>query len=319
MKRNLKIIGYLISGFVTLIWCVPTVNATAIQISGLSVSPAIEQLNLTVNQQTASFNCLITNNTNTTLKLTYSAQDFTALNNTSGSISFLPNSSPSTTYGLAEWIRFGVNETILAPKGSQIVPVTIINTEDLSPGGHYAAVKFTATSPLSSVSGDSFTANEVVSTLVFLTTSGHVIQAVKLKPLQLPWLTLQIPTSIHLVFDNIGNTQTVPQGLVTITSPSHSNIAKGPINIGSGLVLPATSRLYTVSLISEQTFNYPGIYNMKVSYQPAGSQSITTITKHFLYINEPLFIAVGAIIVIALLWIIRRYGLRQIYRMRRQA
>jgi hypothetical protein len=58
---------------------------------------------------------------------------------------------------------------------------------------------------------------------------------------------------------------------------------------------------------------------MKVSYQPAGSQSITTITKHFLYINEPLFIAVGAIIVIALLWIIRRYGLRQIYRMRRQA
>lgn len=209
--------------------------------------------------------------------------------------------------------------TTLAPNGSLIVPVTIINTENLSPGGHYAAVKFTASAPFPNTSGDYITANEVVSTLVFLTTYGHVIQAVRLEPLQLSWLTLQIPSSIHLVFDNIGNTQTVPQGLVTINNPFHHEVVKGLINIGSGLVLPATSRLYTVSLISNHTFSYPGIYTLKVSYQLAGSQSISTITKHFLYINEPLVIGVAVIVVIVIFWLIRRYGLQRIYIIRRKA
>jgi hypothetical protein len=68
-----------------------------------------------------------------------------------------------------------------------------------------------------------------------------------------------------------------------------------------------------------------GNYNMEFkicpgdSYQAADSQTVSKITKHFLYINEPLFIAVVAVIVITLLWLIRRYGLRQIYILRRKA
>jgi hypothetical protein len=319
MKWRLIILGGICGSFLPFILFGRPTDAAVVQVHGLSVSPAIEQLVVNSGQQTVSFNCLITNNTNSTLDLALSAQDFTALNNISGSINFLPNSAPNSTYGLADWIRFN-NDTIqLGPHISQLVPVTIINTENLAPGGHYAAIKFTASASLSSSSENRVSANEVISTLVFLTSSGHVVQSVQMSPLQQSWLTLQMPTSAHLVFKNIGNTQTAPQGLVTIDGPFHTAVARGLINVGSGLVLPATARLYNVPLTSEHAFTYPGIYTLKVSYQAAGSQTVMTVTKHFLYINEPLFIAVVAVIVITLLWLIRRYGLRQIYILRRKA
>jgi hypothetical protein len=318
MKKRILAICNVIGCLLVMFLFSGSAAAASIQLYGLSVTPALEQLTIASGQQTASFSCAITNNTNATLDLTMTAQDFTALNNTGG-VSFLTNSSPSNSNGLADWIKFGVHTAVLPAHSSQVIPVTIVNAVNLAPGGHYAALKFTAAMPNSTTSTNRILTQEVVTTLLFVIASGHAVQTIKLEPLQQSWLSLHIPSNAYLVFSNAGNTQTAPRGLVTIESPFHSEVARGIVNAGSGLVLPATSRLYNVPLRAEGSFNFPGIYTVIVHYGPNGTPSTQTITKHFLYINEPLFIAVVVMIIIAILWLLRRYGLRQIYIMRHKA
>jgi hypothetical protein len=260
-----------------------------------------------------SFDAQVTNNTRDQIVVDLSTTDFTALNETGG-VTFLPNTT-NDLHGLAQWLKPTYGQITLSPGASQTIPVTIAPKVRLAPGGHYGAILYRVDAS-SSLKGNQFNANEEVSTLVFLTTYGDSTQAIALHTPSLNSVMFNTPSSLNLVFTNSGNTQTTPRGLVIITGSAHKEIARGIVNIDSGLVLPGTTRLYSVSLTAEQHLHYPGIYSLQVSYRPDGAKVATVYTKTFLFVNWVLFLGFGVVVVLAILafWLIRRFKYNRRYR-----
>jgi hypothetical protein len=280
------------------------VSALSAPVYGITVSPAIKQINLESGQSTSTYNILITNNTSSTVTLYISAQNFTALNQTGG-VGLLGPSAPSEAHGLSEWLKINDPILTLAPKASQSVPITIYNAQDIAPGGHYAALLVAVEPPSSRSFGNQFSAHQVVSSLVFLTTAGHISYSVKLEPLQLPSITFNLPTSVNIVLDNTGNTQTAPRGLITLSGP-RGEIARGIINIGSGLILPNTSRIYTVKLLGEHKIVLPGIYTFHISYQANTISAAKLASVSFLYIDATMVIILVVLLLVVLTYVIHR-------------
>jgi hypothetical protein len=273
------------------------------KVYGLTVSPAIQQINLASGQNSASYLCLVTNNTNSTTNLVVTAQDFTAFNQFGGVGLISPN-SPSGNHGLIANLNIGVRQFTLTPGQSQQVPISVVNAQNLSPGGHYAAILIAVAPVASTVSGNKISTNQEVSSLLFITTAGNIMSSITMSSLQLASFNTNLPSSANLAFNNTGNTQTAPNGLVTLTGPG-GEFARGQINVGSGLVLPGTSRVYTVPLTYEGRVQFPGYYSLHVSYSAAGGQSVSTVSQSFFYISKIYLIIVSLIVLAGVVWLLR--------------
>jgi hypothetical protein len=273
---------------------------------GLTVSPAIEQLNLAQNQRTISFTSQVTNNTKNQLVVNVSTTDFTALNETGG-IVFLPNLT-TRPHGLAQWLKPADSRIILAAGHSQNIPITISLTPGLAPGGHYGAIVYRVITSNLAAKGNQVGSNEELTSLVFMTTASGGTQSVKLDKLSLSHVALKVPSTVDLVLTNTGNTQIAPSGLVTIVDPSNKEIARGIINVDSGLILPGSSRLYTVALNPETRFTYPGSYHLVAVYQANGRAKASIYIAPFLLINRPILIVAALVGLLIVVLLVRRFS-----------
>ena len=281
---------------------------------GLTISPAIEQLNLGLSQKSTSFESQITNNTKNQLVINISTTDFTATNETGG-IVFLPNLT-DRPHGLAQWLKPAETQIALPPGATRQVPIAINPTAKLAPGGHYGAVVYQVVASGSSAKGNQVSNNEEVSSLVFLTTATGGTQSVKLDKLSLSRVALKIPSTVDLVLTNTGNTQIAPSGLVTIVDPSNKEIARGIINVDSGLILPGTSRLYTVALRSQTRLNYPGNYHLVAVYQANGMAKASVYMASFLLVNRPIIVITVLLALLVIVLLVRRFSNGIVYRRR---
>jgi hypothetical protein len=93
--------------------------------------------------------------------------------------------------------------------------------------------------------------------------------------------------------------------VVTIVNHSGKEVARGIINPDSGLVLPGTSRLYTVALQSGAKTSYLGNYHLVVAYQANSTSKTSLYTASFLLVNKSI-IVVAALLVLALFIVIIR-------------
>ena len=280
-------------------------HASSTTVAGLTVSPAIQQVDLLKDQTNSSFTTQVTNNNAATITVRLSTNDFTALN-TTGQVAFYNNSPNPNPHGLAQWMKPAFTHFDLLPGATELIPVSIINVGTLAPGGHYGAIIYRVVVKGSSTTGNSVGSNEEVSTLVFLTTYNKGIQAVTMGNPHLNSLMLHIPTAVNLVLTNTGNTQTAPRGVVTVSTSSGKEIARGIIDIDSGLVLPSTSRLYAVALRAESGRNLPGLYKIHIVYRADGNTTSSTYTKTFILINEPIVVAAAVILLILTVFLIRK-------------
>jgi hypothetical protein len=283
---------------------------------GLTISPAIKQLNLASDQKSTSFTAQITNNTKSQLVVNVSTTDFTALNETGG-IVFLPNLT-NRPHGLAQWLKPAKTQVVLPPDGSQAVPIIVTPTAGLAPGGHYGALVYRVVAAGSGAKGNQVGSNQELTSLVFLTTANGGTQSVKLGKLSVGHVMLKIPSTINLVLTNTGNTQVAPSGLVTVADSSNKEVARGIINPDSGLVLPGTSRLYTVALRSEtKVVAYPGTYHLAVAYQANGMIKASVYSTNFLLVNKAILIVSGLFILLVAAGLIRRFSSGIVYRRRK--
>jgi hypothetical protein len=273
----------------------------------IAVSPAIEQINLKAGQTSTSFTTAITNNNKSPVGIEISMNDFTALNET-GSVSFLGTNYPGNSlHGLAAWMHAATPSISIAPGASQTIPISIPDTRGLAPGGHYGAVIFRVIPTTGSGKGQLST-NEEISTLVFLTTYSGRTQAISLQKPALNSIFTAMPSSLNLVFTSTGNTQTTPHGLVTVLDSKNKEIARGIINVDSGLVLPSTSRLYQVNLrYTKHTFR-PGTYHIRISYQAGDIAAAQIYSKSFWYVSRSVIVAVMVIALVIILLVVYKTG-----------
>ncbi len=295
----------------------PAVAAAAPAAQGVVVSPALEQINLPKDQDSAGFNLTVTNDTPLPLTITTRTDDFTALNNT-GSPQFLDNvDKKATPHGLAHWLTVSGGEFVLTPAASKSVAVSITDAASMGPGGHYGAVIFRVVPPPGGTGSNVIGANAELSSLVFLTTDNLGLQAIKLLKPMLGFASLELPGSVNLVFRNTGDVQVTPRGYVTITDTTDREIARGIINTDSGQILPETSRLYEVSLSSRGSFLWPGYYRLFVAYRYDGQATYANYEAQFWYVPGKFLVGAGAVALVVLVYLIRRLRPARFYRAKR--
>ncbi|HSX35789.1 MAG TPA: hypothetical protein VLH84_02535 [Patescibacteria group bacterium] len=277
-------------------------SADSITYKGITLTPAVINLDLQKGQTRASFDIQVSNNTSEPQALTISSIDFRSLNETGG-VAFIGSEASEFDhkYGLASWLDLGNGSVELAPGQTKTVSVAVDNRMDLSPGGHYAAVLFRSAG-VSSVTGGAnpVAINQVVSSLVFVRKTEGAKFSIGLEQLSVPRGWFRLPSAINVVFKNTGNIQLVPRGLITVSGPFSHEVSRGIVNTDSNLVLPGGSRLYQVNLFKTGHVWWPGIYHVRVQYRYDGSVALQTATAAFLYL-DPMLIGI-VLVVIAVSW-----------------
>lgn len=151
-------------------------------------------------------------------------------------------------YALANFLTIEPSSIVLKSEQSNDISITISNLQDLSPGGHYAAIV---------VKGVPFTQAEdrqtilpALSSFLLVRKKGGERYHLSLKSVtegsHLIWWKL--PTNLELLFENQGNVQTAPRGEVKVIDMFHRKVVEGTINEGSKIVLPQSQRKLETNL-----------------------------------------------------------------------
>ncbi len=278
----------------------------ATKLSGVSVAPVLEQLHLVDGQDQANFTVQVTNNTASPVQIKLGFADFKTLNE-SGGIAFLGEQATNLeqSHGLANWVRLGTEQLGLDAGASAKVTIHLFSLLGLAPGGHYGAVTYQLLKTGPSGSGNKVSINQVLTSLVFVTTAGGGSQDLSMPPPQVTGVQYSIPSSLNLFFKDDGNTQTTPRGTVTIDGGKASSpIATGVINPDSALVLPGSIRLLPTPLVKLGRPWWPHEYHVRIRYRPDNSAKFSTYNVAFLYINPWLFVLPP--ILLATAWYVAR-------------
>lgn len=306
----------IIAALIAILFAAPKATALVSTPSGLGISPAIQQLLLPEGHDSLSFTAQVTNDSRQPLSVGVRVDDFTALN-TSGAPLFLNNTTRlAMPHGLAHWMAPGATSLNLEPGQSVTIPIYVTQATTLAPGGHYGAVIFDVLPAAANSSTNHIGTNTSVSMLVFLTTENAGTQKLQLAPPQIDQIMTTLPNSLDVTFTNTGNTQTTPRGTVQIVS-GDSVVARGIINTDSGQVLPATKRLYQVSLADMQRIVWPGMYTIRVSYRPDSQQASQIYKRQFIYLPFPAIAVVGLTLVTSAGWLTRHFVFARSKRSRR--
>ena len=286
------------------------VSASTVTAAGITVSPAIINLDLQKDQLTNSFKVSLTNNTNNPVTLTISSVDFKSLNDTGG-IAFIGSNvaEAARRHALTAWITTPSAPVTIAAKQTIKVPIVIENRTDLGPGGHYAALLYTISDVGSSTGATRVNVNEVASTLVFVRKLDGALFGINLNKFRVAFSWWHIPTNINLYFQNIGNIQIVPRGLMTVVGPNSKEVSRGQINTDSALVLPDNTRLYRTTVFRTSSAWLPGTYKVHVSYHIDGSDKMQSADSSFTFVNLPLIFEV-----IFGIFLLRFFGKKLIHR-----
>jgi len=286
----------------------PAMALSTVSPSGITVSPAIENLTVAPNQDSVSFTSEVTNNTSQSVNIMVSTNDFTSLGQ-NGGISFYTGnySSKANPHGLAYWLQTNIDQFGLNPGKSQSVITTINNINLMARGGHYGALIYNIGTVNPTGGGNQINNNPVVSTLIFLSTSGQGTQTLHLSQPLVSTLYVNPPQSIQFVLTDVGNTQTTPRGYITEDS-GNREISRGIINTGSGLVLPGSARFFSVDLRSEASDFWGGIYRLTIFYRPDNANQYLTYSKNFYVIGPVCFWVLGLLIVILISIMLYRFN-----------
>jgi len=280
--------------------------------------------NVTIGQDQpqAQYVLTLSNDTGVSQAFKISTEDFGSLNQ-SGGVAFLGTSSSgyAQTYGLSKWMQLSQTAVTLAAGASTNIFVTITNSSSLATGGHYGAVLATAlTAPNGAAAKSRIGVLEVLSSLLLLVKSGGPPPNLTLLAQTVDRQGILFPSQVQQLFKNQGDVHVVPRGTIDIRDPLGHLVARGAMNINSGIILPQTARRYDVSLMQLASAWMPGEYSVLTTYRYDGSNATKTWTGQFWYFGSPLlWLLVAAVLLLAaaIIWWFRRHPLRLRLRLRR--
>lgn len=250
---------------------------------GLSVSPAFQQVILKPGEASQLVEFKITNNTNAPQTLNLSINDFNTLGESGGL--FFVGTNPTQIqkkYGLAKWASLPTNQITVTAHQTATVGVNILNQPTLLPGGHYGALMLaTANANQGKNANNSVAVRPVASSLMFVTKQGGETYNLTLEKVSFEHSIFSLPSSVNLLFHNKGNTHVIPRGVVSLYSNGGKLISKGIVNESSSIILPESSRVFSVPLKHTGSSLLPGRYKLKVDYRFDGYNQIRSYQTSF--------------------------------------
>jgi hypothetical protein len=261
---------------------------------GVTISPAFQQVTLKSDQSNQTYDFSVTNNSSQEHEFALSVVDFGSLDETGG-VLFVGNAEKALSYryALSPWVTLEKDRVVVAPHATEKVPITLINKESLTPGGHYGAVLVTPTD-----TGDQaqkVQIDQVASSLLFVKKQGGEVYKLELNSLKVRPHIFSLPTSVDIRFQNAGNVHVIPRGLAMLTGPDGRVVKRGVINADSGIALPESFRSLKVPLQTLGSSWRPGRYTLTTTYRYDDIATVRTVKTSFVYLNIPFVVGVAAL------------------------
>jgi hypothetical protein len=215
-----------------------------------------------------------------------------------GALSFTGAESGSFSYSLSSFLSFESNTLQLDPGEKKDFRVTITNRDDLSPGGHYAAVVARLVTEETSTSQAQIAPS--ISSLILLRKVGGERFNLSLSELDFPKgvVSFSYPSTVAALFRNEGNVHLVPFGTIEVRDMFGRTIYKGIINTSSLRVFPETRRLIAIDM-QKTAWSLPVSFN---TIEVRGDDSLKkvdyTYKASFIYLS-PMFIGGIAVAAVA--------------------
>ncbi len=261
------------------VWWQPAVAA-----GGFVISPAFQQVEVPADQSEASYDLALTNRTTVDQNFALSMVDFGALDE-EGGVAFLgtPTSELEHKYGLAAWVILEKNKVFIPAGGKAIITLKIVNRASLAPGGHYGAVLATAVTDTGEPMRNAVGVKQVLASLVLAIKEGGAERNLQLVSQSTNAAFWHLPTSVGQRYQNLGNVQVTPRGVVAVEDPTGREVARSAINEGSGMILPESFRRYSTNLLRVAPAWMPGRYRVVSTYRYDGTDRLKTFSTTFWY------------------------------------
>ncbi|HVX24460.1 MAG TPA: hypothetical protein VG992_03925 [Candidatus Saccharimonadales bacterium] len=287
----------------------PGLAAAASAPNGITLSPFEQSVKIQAGDVAKSFQLKLTNHTKSLQELRLTVRDFGSLNQTGG-IALKGSNTYTKKYGLTDWMSLEKDVVDLNAGETARVLVTINNQSSLTPGGHYGAI-IASVNSLNQSPANNVVINQQLVALVLVDKVGGERYAMKLTDETNNGNWFHLPTQATLTFQNAGNVQVVPRGLVKLVGPTGSVVAQGVINTGSAFILPETFRQFSVPLQKVASAHpWPGLYHLEVDYRYDGISNHATKRYFVHFIDLGLYLVLAVMLVI--LFVFRRPILRRL-------
>lgn len=286
-----------------------------------SISPPLIELNADPGQ-TVKASIKFTNVSDEELLIKTQVNDFGAKNET-GEPNIIFEDTENTGYSLRQWVQSPTPFKIKAHE-SKTVDFPIAVPAQAEPGGHYAVIRFTGTSPSLEESGVALTAS--IGTLVLLQVSGNIEENASVAEFYSAKLAGNSISGKQTMFEsgpiafverlqNTGNVHLKPTGTIDISNIFGHSVATlrvngDPTQPGNEpkSILPNSIRRFEQTLDKKWLF---GRYSatIKLSYGQGQKPLEQTIT--FWVIPYKLIVIVliaGTALFFGLRWAIKRYN-----------
>lgn len=224
----------------------------------ISLSPSIMQLDLSVDP--AEYEIIYSNNTDSLIELNFTAEDFTQLED-GWKVDFLSkDKAQNYEYSLASWISFDRQSLTLGPGETQKLKVSI-DTQRLSPGGHYGSILARVSSP-EEIDGNVKISSILTALLFVRTSSGQEREEARIEEVSFEQSWFNFPSKASLKLQNYGNTHLTPYGRIDIYDPLGKLAGKAIMNEGSLLSLPESIRKFNLEIQPLSAYLLPGNYKV---------------------------------------------------------
>ncbi len=254
----------------------------------IALTPAYQEVDISEKESQKKISFTLFNNTSHSSQFELSPVNF-APNDPNGGIKFFEAKQSSYLFSLASYLQFESTNFILEAHEKKEIPIIIENRQDLSPGGHYAALI------VKQIPGEGETKiSPAISALIFLKKVGGERYNLSLKDISYPssLFTFSYPKDIRATFQNEGNIHLVPYGRSEVRDMFGRLLYAGVLNENSFFVLP-DSRRYIFLTQRQVSVSFPISFNTLTF---SGTDSLKKVKysykNTFIYIS-PVFASVA--------------------------
>lgn len=248
----------------------------------ITVLPQLTQVDLS--HDLPETQIFYTNNSSSPVELALSVQDVRELEDRNPVGILDPKEAANYKYSLSSWVFLDKQTLLLNP--GETKPITVTITKDkLSPGGHYGSVL--AEMKTTDTNKKTVKIKGVLASLLFVRAStGSEIEEAKIAFFGPSDQGLSLPTTFIFRFQNTGNVDLTPYGVLTIKDGREKTIASGVVNEDSLITLPESIRKYTITTKPIHTTILPGKYTATLSLHFGKGRKTLTSSTTFLTLGS---------------------------------
>lgn len=292
-------IGNIFLVLVVFIFFVPQPSFAQMK-SGIEVQPSYVDVDLRAEEGQEEITISYTNHSQNSIILELYPMDFRSTN-PSGGIGFVGQNVEEYSYSLSSFLSFETNRLDLEPGETKTLQIAARNRQDLTPGGHYAAV---IARQLQEDSSQTIV-SPAVSSLIFLRKIGGESYNLSLKEMSWPrTVSFSYPPTITLLFQNEGNTHLTPTGRMEVKDIFGRLLFAGNLNEGFVKVLPESQRFIPVYL-RQVSPNFPLSIN---TLTLRGTDSFKKVT----FQRTDVFVYIHPLVLLILLLMFGSIGIRRL-------